>query len=73
MKKKSKTQLAIKAAVERAGGASVVAEELGLKGRAAVNHWIKVGRVPANRLVYLAELAGMTTDMVLGVGERDEK
>ena len=73
MKKRSKTQLAIDAAITRAGGPEEVAKELGLSGRSSVNYWIKEGRVPAKHLVHLAELAGMTTDMVLGVGERDER
>ena len=70
--KLTKTQRAIKAAIERAGGPDTVAEEMDIS-KQAVYAWIRNARVPGNRITHLAELSGMTTDMVLGVGERDER
>ena len=72
MKLRNKTQLAIEAAIVRAGGVDVVAEELELV-KGSVYSWVRKGKVPSKHIVHLAELAGMTTDMVLGVGERDER
>ena len=71
--KLTKTQRAIKAAIARAGGPEEVRKARGLKSVQAVYLWIKNEEVPAKHLVHLAELAGMTTDMVLGVGEMDER
>lgn len=71
MSKLTKTKRAIKAAIARAGGPDEVRKARKLKSVQAVYRWIKKGEVPSKHLAHLAELAGMTTDMVLGVGERD--
>jgi len=48
----------IKTVIERAGGIYAVAEASGLT-RQAIEHWVKTGVVPAERVLALAEMASV--------------
>lgn len=54
------TEKAVRQAVERAGGSVAVAAALGMKSQQAVLYWVKQGKVPAERVIPLEKLSGVS-------------